>query len=85
MKTQKPKSFKNKEVLKDLCGCYYCLSTFLYTEINCWIDNKMTALCPYCGIDSVIPKEDRTLKQLKKILIEYKEHYFAYKKKIKNS
>ena len=85
MKTQKPKSFKNKELLKDICGCYYCLSTFFYTEIDSWADKQLTALCPICGIDSVIPKEDRTLEQLEELLIEYKDHYFAYKKKIKNT
>ena len=37
------------------CGCFYCLKTFPVTEIEEWIDNDQTALCPKCGIDSVIP------------------------------
>lgn len=43
-----------------LCGCFYCLRIYNPTEIEEWIiddnaiDRKGTALCPYCGIDSVI-------------------------------
>ena len=42
-----------------LCGCFYCLSTFPPSEIVDWIDEDpngegQTALCPNCGIDSVI-------------------------------
>jgi hypothetical protein len=49
----------------DLCGCFYCLEIFDPDEIMDWIeegpgkttditDNGQTALCPKCGIDSVI-------------------------------
>ncbi len=47
---------KNSEV----CGCFYCLHIFKPTEIKwyCWTDKwdgtNQTALCPKCGIDSVI-------------------------------
>lgn len=44
-----------KQLLKDKkCGCFYCLSIFEPTKIERWIDNEETAICPYCGIDSVI-------------------------------
>ncbi len=37
------------------CGCFFCLSIFAPSEIHEWVhDAKETALCPYCGIDSVI-------------------------------
>jgi hypothetical protein len=36
------------------CGCFYCLRTFPPAQITCWIVDEGTALCPYCGIDSVI-------------------------------
>ncbi len=38
------------------CGCFHCLRIFTSSEITDWIhDNEdKTALCPYCGIDSVI-------------------------------
>lgn len=37
------------------CGCFYCLHIFAPGEIETWIrDASGTAICPYCGIDSVI-------------------------------
>lgn len=50
----------------DLCGCFYCFAMFPPGEITDWIDwpddtpeededrYGQTALCPRCGIDSVI-------------------------------
>ncbi|MDQ1000297.1 hypothetical protein QFZ28_000697 [Neobacillus niacini] len=44
-----------KELEKDkICGCFYCTKIFSPAEITEWIDDDDTALCPYCGIDSVI-------------------------------
>ena len=40
-----------------LCGCFYCLEIYSPNKIKQWIkENKenKTALCPNCGIDSVI-------------------------------
>lgn len=48
------------------CGCFYCLQVFPSSKITDWVDWPpetpdelqlrlgTTALCPYCGIDSVI-------------------------------
>ena len=39
------------------CGCFYCVKVFSPTEITEWITEPtggQTALCPHCGIDSVI-------------------------------
>ena len=43
------------------CGCFYCMRIFNSIEIEDWIINEEndtdkfgTAICPYCGIDSVI-------------------------------
>src|SRR5262245_15380299 len=49
-----------------VCGCFYCVTTFSPTEISEWVDERdavsSTALCPNCGIDSVIPEQpDRPL------------------------
>lgn len=43
----------------DICGCFYCCSTFSPDEIKDWVDENndgigQCALCPRCGIDSVI-------------------------------
>ncbi|MDO4847192.1 MAG: cytoplasmic protein [Clostridiaceae bacterium] len=49
------------ELKKDkLCGCFHCLTMFDPADIEDWIilpcecDRLGTAVCPYCGIDSVI-------------------------------
>lgn len=38
----------------ELCGCFYCEKVFSPAEIGEWIDGGKTAMCPRCGIDSVI-------------------------------
>ncbi|MBI5933065.1 MAG: cytoplasmic protein [Chloroflexi bacterium] len=38
----------------EICGCFYCLKIYSPKEIQEWIEDEMTALCPHCGIDSVI-------------------------------
>ena len=38
----------------DVCGCFCCSRIFPATSIWEWIDHDQTALCPSCGIDSVI-------------------------------
>ena len=42
-------------VLGAACGCYFCMRTFNGNEVRDWTDNGLTALCPHCGIDSVLP------------------------------
>jgi hypothetical protein len=41
-----------------ICGCFYCLNTFNAEDILEWIDEEnpkgATALCPKCGMDSVL-------------------------------
>ena len=63
-----PHSFKHRKELEDssICGCFYCLRTFPPGEVTEWVDwpedtpdgleltAGLTALCPWCGIDSVI-------------------------------
>ncbi len=51
---QNSKSHREEVENSDLCGCYYCLHIFKPSEIVEWIDDETTALCPHCGIDSVI-------------------------------
>ncbi len=49
-------SNNRQEILRsEMCGCFYCLKTFLPSAIEDWIDDDTgTALCPHCGIDSVL-------------------------------
>lgn len=55
----------NKPALEkdELCGCFYCLKVLSPKEITEYIQNddvaidkEGTALCPYCGVDSVLPQ-----------------------------
>lgn len=51
----KHSSYHRKELsASKRCGCFYCLKIFSYNDIYDWTDNNDTALCPECGIDSVI-------------------------------
>jgi len=48
----------NKQYLDkaELCYCFYCLKDpFSPSLIAEWIDTGVTALCPFCGIDAIIP------------------------------
>ena len=49
------------EILRsEVCRCFYCLEMFSPSEIEEWVDEDeeteigRTAMCPKCGIDSVI-------------------------------
>ena len=58
---------RNRELLErsERAGCFYCQTLFEPSEILDWIperakdsddlDSGVTALCPRCGIDSVLP------------------------------
>ena len=58
----KHSSRHRRELIKsDECGCFYCGSVFALNEVRDWLsgvvddlDEEDTALCPRCGIDSVI-------------------------------
>jgi len=65
------------------CGCFYCLAVFLPSEITEWVDlvdaanneSGITALCPHCGIDSVIHETaDFTISP--ELLGDMKRHWF---------
>ena len=45
---------RSEVLASSVCGCFYCRATFTATEIGDWTDDEETALCPKCGIDSVI-------------------------------
>ena len=51
-------SINNRKLLEhdSVVGCFYCLEIFSPSEIVEWCPDKIddTALCPYCGIDSIL-------------------------------
>ena len=61
-KTVHDSSMNNRSALEAApsCGCFFCLKVFPPAEIAIWVDRAtepdgVTALCPYCGVDAVIP------------------------------
>jgi hypothetical protein len=64
------------------CGCFYCLAIFTPFEIKEWTDisesrpQGETAVCPKCGIDSVIGSESGY--PITKVFLEsMSRHWFA--------
>ncbi|WPP52417.1 hypothetical protein [Catalinimonas niigatensis] len=39
----------------DKAGCYYCRKIYPASEVKEFLEEEATALCPKCGIDSVLP------------------------------
>ena len=37
-----------------LAGCFFCCAVYPPSQIEEWIDDDTTAVCPKCGIDSVV-------------------------------
>ena len=37
------------------CGCFQCKIMFHPMEIVEWIDDGITAVCPHCGVDAILP------------------------------
>ena len=70
-------SFKNRpEIEKSaVCGCFYCGKTFGPAEIMDWVDGGQTALCPCCGIDSVIGSQSGLVIN-KEFLDRMNQHWF---------
>lgn len=50
-------SFHNHALIRagGSCGCFYCLRTFDASRVQRFVDDGQTALCPFCGIDAVLP------------------------------
>jgi hypothetical protein len=67
---------RDEILTSEVCGCFFCLAVFPPSEIKEWVDTidgiGQTALCPKCGIDSVIgsnsgyPIEPEFLNQMRK-------------------
>jgi hypothetical protein len=54
-------------------GCFYCGLVYAPTTIKKWIDDDQTAMCPVCGIDSVLPL---TVEQFASDFLEQMHHYW---------
>lgn len=79
---------RNRERLErsERAGCFYCVAIFSPTEIRDWIperatdgsddlDEGVTALCPHCGIDSVLPS-NAPIEISAPVLTQMRHHWF---------
>jgi len=76
---------RNRALLarSERAGCFYCEAVFAPAEITDWIpesasddlDTGVTALCPRCGIDSVLPAAAPIVISAE-LLAEMKKHWF---------
>lgn len=44
-----------QDIMGQQCGCFFCLRVYNGNSVTRFIDNGETAICPWCGIDSVLP------------------------------
>jgi hypothetical protein len=66
----------NKTNLNDSekCGCFHCIEIFDPKLITEWVHAEETAICPKCGIDSIVPQAidvELTKDLLGKMYLEY--------------
>lgn len=48
-------SVHNRKLLEKEEGvCYYCFSEVQFDDVITWTDDNTTAVCPYCGVDSIV-------------------------------
>ncbi len=74
-KKYKESAFHKDAILEsEMCVCFFCVAKLAPNKILDWIDDGQTAICPRCGIDSVLPYEDSlTMEFLQKM----NDHYFG--------
>jgi len=77
IKATHKKCSNNIELLKSSknAGCFYCQKVFPSSEVKEFVDEGKTALCPYCGIDSLIP-EAMEYELTKEFLEEMNRYWF---------
>ena len=57
-------------------ACYHCREVFSPSEIGDFTDEGQTAMCPYCGVDAVLP-ESAGYPFLPEVLKALREHWFG--------
>jgi hypothetical protein len=72
-------SIRNEESIRksNLCGCFHCISILAATDIKEMMVEKAglrTAICPICGIDSVLG--DASVEITAELLEALNEYYF---------
>jgi len=66
----------------NICGCFHCTAVFPAAEIDIWCDDPdggltgTTAICPRCGIDSVLPDNIPGVELSPSLLSEMRHYWF---------
>jgi hypothetical protein len=79
--------YNEEEILKsNICGCFYCISTFSPAEIEEICDTNSpkgsTAICPKCGIDSVLGSKSGYPVDDQAFLEEMRNYWFGESSKL---
>lgn len=61
--------------------CYYCFKMYPISRIIEWVDRGETAICPECGIDSVLAYDVKNHEEQLKEIREAHNEGFKWKKK----
>lgn len=76
LRSEWERSRHNKDDIQEsqLAGCFHCLKLVVPTAITEWVDEAgTTAICPACGIDSLIPRMELKNPML---LLQLRKRYF---------
>ena len=63
----------------DRCACFFCFRKFVVADIKKWVDGEQTALCPHCGLDSVLGASGCRIDD--PFLRKMHQHHYAYRSK----
>ena len=83
-KIHKKSGWHEKDIRNStLCGCFNCLKIFSPDKIIEWLEEDpkcprgsgKTAICPFCGIDTVLPDNIIGTELNKELLKKMKRHY----------
>lgn len=58
------------------CGCFSCEAMFHGWEITDFTERDFSAVCPRCGIDSVLPEHLPNAQLSQALLRQMRERYF---------
>lgn len=78
--------FNNMPTLKKAqrCGCFLCGRIYNPVDIDEWIiannaiDKEGTAICPFCGVDSVLPENPSRYPLTKPFLRDMQLYWFGF-------
>jgi len=76
---QKSSTHKEEILASEKCVCFYCQNTFLPSEIVEWVEENSggeTAVCPKCGIDSVLGSKSGLPISDKEFIDEMTKYFF---------